>query len=596
MARACGLARIGLVLTWLCLPGKAEADTMPDGWAPISAVDTIENLIGAPKPDRPLMVQLMGYGQPGDGGGGLMRWDPGSRMATDPCTVFAHRDGGRGRWIRVPSSGPISVRQCGAAPKARADINRAAFAAALSHGDVVVPTGTYRLGAGSIPITGKGTRFLGEGRGTVLRFDKAKIGIAIGDGARLGDAETDTDSVEVGHFRIIGTGDTALKVHDAQRVSLSHVSLEDDRGKETSRWRRGFHFEHSWGSRFTMLDTAGARVSQYTYYTDGHYNANYAANWHSASNYADANLWIERAFGSGFHAITAQGGTIGVKIKRGLGLTFSALWTEGTARPLVFGDAAADSYADSIVIQGAHLAGAYPIHPHTASIKATLDFERARNIAVSGAAFIDSRDYGRLVEVTVSGGGGRDARATAIANRDGTLAGLVLLDQGRGYTSSPTVAIKPGRDETGRDQTGRNGTGYPMSRGRGAKAVATVVDGKVTALTLTDPGRGYQSDPITPVPIHYDTAHGVTISAQTWTDGITGSPGALWPFITRTAGAPGATNGGIMILRDKTTFTGTGGLNAQFLKADSYQHRHNLVWTEPDGERHTVPVTPVPYR
>ncbi|MGF1454233.1 MAG: hypothetical protein ACFB6R_02515 [Alphaproteobacteria bacterium] len=564
----------------------ALAQTAPEGWSAMPAVDRLEALTAAPKADRPVTVQLLGYGEPGDGGGGLVRWDPDSRERIDPCAVYAHRDGGRGRWRRVPTGAPVNVRQCGAGPRARPAINQAAFAAALVHGDVVVPEGTYRLGAGPVRIIGKGTRFLGQGRASVLQFEGAQIGVAIGDGTRLGDPETDTDGVEVGRFRITGTGETALKVHDAQRVSLSHVSLEDDRGKERSRWRRGFHFEHTWSSRFTMLDTAGATVTDITYFTDGHYNANYAANWHSASNFARANLWIERAFGSGFHSVTAQGATMGVKIKRGLGLTFTGLWTEGTARPVVFGDTAADTYADSIVIDGAHLAGPYPIHPHTSSAKATLDFERARNIEIVSTVFVDSRDYGRLVEVTFEGGGGSGARATAIVNRDGSVAGLVLLNRGRGYRGAPTVTLTPGRD----------GNGRRLSRGRGAKAVAQVTGGGVTGLTLTDPGRGYQSDPITPVPILYDIAYGVTIRAPSWTDGITGQPGALWPFVTRTARAPGATNGGIAIVQDRTTFTATGGLNAHFRKADGYQHRHHLVWTGPDGVQRSEAVTPVPYR
>jgi hypothetical protein len=58
----------------------------------------------------------------------------------------------------------------------------------------------------------------------------------------------------------------------------------------------------------------------------------------------------------------------------------------------------------------------------------------------------------------------------------GQIVGMTVINQGSGYTSTPTVE-------------------FVSSSGIGAAATATVTDGKVTSITITDGGTGYKSAP-----------------------------------------------------------------------------------------------------
>jgi len=77
--------------------------------------------------------------------------------------------------------------------------------------------------------------------------------------------------------------------------------------------------------------------------------------------------------------------------------------------------------------------------------------------------------------VSITGGGGTGA--TGFARTTAAIASIAVIFGGYNYTSVPNVTINNG------------------GAGRGATATATVTDGKVTAITLTNPGSGYDQHP-----------------------------------------------------------------------------------------------------
>tara|TARA_B100000925_G_scaffold108430_1_gene79997 strand:- start:11185 stop:14307 length:3123 start_codon:yes stop_codon:yes gene_type:complete len=101
--------------------------------------------------------------------------------------------------------------------------------------------------------------------------------------------------------------------------------------------------------------------------------------------------------------------------------------------------------------------------------------------------------------VTISGGGGSGATAAAIANEDGSIASIVVVNQGSGYTSTPSVSFAgQGRllVEGGSFQT----TSVPeviveISEGAGATAVAKLVGTGVKEINITNGGEQYDAVP-----------------------------------------------------------------------------------------------------
>ena len=101
--------------------------------------------------------------------------------------------------------------------------------------------------------------------------------------------------------------------------------------------------------------------------------------------------------------------------------------------------------------------------------------------------------------VTISGGGGSGPTAAAIANEDGSIASIVVVNQGSGYTSTPSVSFAgQGRllVEGGSFQT----TSDPeviveISEGAGATAVAKLVGTGVKEINITTGGEQYDAVP-----------------------------------------------------------------------------------------------------
>jgi hypothetical protein len=90
----------------------------------------------------------------------------------------------------------------------------------------------------------------------------------------------------------------------------------------------------------------------------------------------------------------------------------------------------------------------------------------------NGVVIWANPDWASLT-VTLVGGGGTNATATATVS-DGVVDSIVVTNSGTGYTSSPTVTLVGGG-------------------GTGATATATVSDGVVTAISVLDGGSGYKT-------------------------------------------------------------------------------------------------------
>lgn len=141
----------------------------------------------------------------------------------------------------------------------------------------------------------------------------------------------------------------------------------------------------------------------------------------------------------------------------------------------------------------------------------------AINVLAGGRGY--DNDPARAPLVTISGGGGTGALATAIV-RNGVVDRVVITNLGTGYTSLPTVTIAPppqiatavavltGSEVTSiRVPVGGGGRGYdndpanaPLvtisgGGGSGAMATAFVQNGVVVRIDVTNPGAGYTSPP-----------------------------------------------------------------------------------------------------
>jgi hypothetical protein len=127
----------------------AAADARPDA----RVLDTVAALKRAsPDEGAPPLVRVLGYRMPGDGGGGLFRWDATATTETDGGLVFVPEAAqGAGRWVRLRDATTVyNVRHFGAHPDQddNAPFIQAAIHAARREGKggvVHVPAGFYRI-------------------------------------------------------------------------------------------------------------------------------------------------------------------------------------------------------------------------------------------------------------------------------------------------------------------------------------------------------------------------------------------------------------------------------------------------------------------
>lgn len=153
-----------------------------------------------------------------------------------------------------------------------------------------------------------------------------------------------------------------------------------------------------------------------------------------------------------------------------------------------------------------------PASPRTASATA-----QVVNGFVVGATVVDGGGgYTNGPAVTISGGGGNGATAVATVT-EGRVTGITIKTPGSGYTAMPSIVIAPPpfppRRAQGASQVVNGfvvvatvsdaGFGYDSppavtligGGGSGASATATVANGVVTGIVITQPGSGYTSAP-----------------------------------------------------------------------------------------------------
>ena len=96
--------------------------------------------------------------------------------------------------------------------------------------------------------------------------------------------------------------------------------------------------------------------------------------------------------------------------------------------------------------------------------------------------------------VVFSGGGDKvyvEAEAEAVVGVDGSISGIDIINPGKGYTEKPTISIEPPPDPGGNVATAE----VLLDAGYSAVIEATVNEGLITGLTITDPGFGYTQNP-----------------------------------------------------------------------------------------------------
>ena len=96
---------------------------------------------------------------------------------------------------------------------------------------------------------------------------------------------------------------------------------------------------------------------------------------------------------------------------------------------------------------------------------------------VTGLTLLNSgRSYSSAPTVVFEGGGGQDAQGSAKINTTGKVTSIAIADPGEFYQEAPYILISGGG-------------------GIGAKAVATIDQGQITGITVTDQGSGYTTPP-----------------------------------------------------------------------------------------------------
>jgi hypothetical protein len=158
-----------------------------------------------------------------------------------------------------------------------------------------------------------------------------------------------------------------------------------------------------------------------------------------------------------------------------------------------------------------------PYNPNSSPASAVATVVPAGSVSI--ASFTPGTGYTAAPTVTITGGGGTGAAATAIfVPATGDVTGLTISNSGTGYTSAPTISLTPpGPGGTPAVATASfspgivnniavttAGSGFSSSPiitisgggGSGATATATVSGGAITGVTVNTPGTGYTSAPV----------------------------------------------------------------------------------------------------
>ncbi|MFO0572205.1 MAG: right-handed parallel beta-helix repeat-containing protein [Polyangiaceae bacterium] len=343
------------------------------GIACANSVTTLRAISGG---STSALAVLTGYTSPGDGGGGLFRWDTTS-VADDGGTVF--NAGGFGTssagWRRV-YSGPLNVRWFGAKGDGIQNdgpaINAAISAAAATGAAVLVPAasagGTYKVtndAGGNGIVLQSGVKLFGDGR-PVLNFtvtNDALLGDRVhnveinglqlqGTCVRVIRIQTSSDNIRITGCRISGGVNGAM----AAGISLGAVDsvrIEDcdiyDNGNPTG-FSGGYvgqdiFVDPGGGTRLTI---AGNRITQLNT-TMGIHLANCSQTRVSGNLVLGANRLGsgEDADSSGYGIVLyLSGGTCANNVVEGNYVTNTAgtgIYIQGSANTIVTGNVLVDT-------------------------------------------------------------------------------------------------------------------------------------------------------------------------------------------------------------------------------------------------------------
>jgi len=409
--------------------------------------------------------------------------------------------------------------------------------------NIFIPSGDYLFSQPmAIPafrtVLGAGHDVLVSNGGTLIRGTAGQAcAIKIDPGQ-------DTQ-VNLGNLCIVGAADSGLKTGSAGGCASSFI--HDIRVAGT--FDIGFEFGLTFGCTLQNLYVIGSAViADACFVAAADFNANVCNNWY-ASNICPINLRIEgNGHGNTFNAMTLQGGTIGLYLKKGYALTFNGLYSEACTKGVEIG-----SVGDSVVAVTFNSC----IFDSSAAGIACVDIVAGTTIVFNSPKFEIFNSYTQ-VTVTPTGGGGSGALLRARVKADGTIHSVHVVRPGTGYTSAPSI-------------------GFSGGGGSGATATSSVGSGGITGVTVTGAGSGYSSNGKPIATIRYRDAFAVTLIAPNSNDG----GGATYATVLRDASA--SSNARITILNSGSGRNSAGSFDADMRGAQGYGYQHYIEERDSSG-------------
>lgn len=205
------------------------------------------------------------------------------------------------------------------------------------------------------------------------------------------------------------------------------------------------------------------------------------------------------ALGSGAGGTTvAAGGTLDLNGQSGVieVLTLNGTGVGGTGA-LVNSSGSTASVAGGVTALALTAGGTHSTVPAVTISGTGTGATATATLGVSAASFTiagGTTVYSAAPTVTISGGGGTGATATAVLT-GGVVSGITITNAGTGFTSAPSIAFSGGTVTTA--ATNPTGTG-------------NATNFTVSALTLTAPGSGYASAPT----VAFGSGTGTAATAQ----------------------------------------------------------------------------------
>lgn len=194
----------------------------------------------------------------------------------------------------------------------------------------------------------------------------------------------------------------------------------------------------------------------------------------------------------------AAGGTLDLNAQAGVNEVITLNGTGvGGSGALVNNSATAATVASGVTSLAVTVGGTHSTGPAVTISGTGSGATAAATLGVSAASFTitgGTTAYSAAPTVTISGGGGTGATATAVLT-GGVVSGITITNAGTGYMTAPTIAFSAGTITT----AGTNPTGAGNAN-----------NFTVAALAITAPGSGYTAAPA----VSFGSGTGTTATAQ----------------------------------------------------------------------------------